>query len=1025
MLGLNLTGVFTQIFGIDTALLVTFAGGYGIFWDSISRALRGKVGGDQAVTIAAFAAVAIGQYAAAAEVVLIMLVGTALESYAVGRTRGAIAALLKLVPPTATVLRDGAEVSVPVSELVPGDRVIVRPGERISIDGTVVRGESAVDESSLTGESLPVSRGTGDPVYAGTINTLGLLELETSAAGDDTTLAQIIRLVEEAEARKAPVQRMADRWAGYFVPAVLALGGLTFLVWLLLLRAPLDVALTRMASSLIIACPCALILATPTALAAAIGRCARRGILPRGGTYLEAIGRVDCVVFDKTGTLTTGRPEVVEVVPAAGISREELLALAAAAEQGAAHPIAGAILAAAPPGARADVLRSELHAGRGLSAWLSDRPNEPVRIGNSGFLREQGATVAPELQSLAGQMAGQGRTPVFVARGRETLGLIALEDRLRPDAAAVVTGLRTLGIERILLLSGDNPAAVEAAAGRVGIREHAGGLLPADKLRKIRELQEEGLRVAMVGDGINDAPALTAADVGIAMGHGAADIAVEAADVVFVTDELSRLPEAIVISRRALRTIHRSIWWFAIGLNGLSVLLSSTGFLAWLGFRMQDLWPGVFGSGRDLSPILAAVEHQIASLLVVTNSLRLLRGAAVWKPGDRSVPAGVKAPELGERIRSLPFWPEISALPAVAAAFFRRHRRWTVRGTAAAVGVLWLLSGVFTVGPGQVAVVQRFGQLVSADLGPGLHAVLPWPVDRVTVVDLTRVRRAEIGFRTVRTGGETGPTEWSSRHTGSQVRVAEEALVLTGDEYLVDCSLVLQYRVRDAARFLFRTSDPEGTLRQAAEAAQRRAIEQSALETVLTTRRGDLEEQVRKDTQTACEALDLGVEVLSARLEDLHPPTEVVPSYRDVSSAAEEKATAINQAEAYRNETVPQARGQAAQNVALAAGYTYDRTHRSRGEADRFVRTISGYRSGPEVNDWRLYLETVEVALGPPAKFILDPKGGGRRQMWLSDGQLYGLPGLPAAQGSLPAPTGPVPGADSMQRFVPPVEENP
>jgi HflK protein len=1036
MLLLNVTGLFTQLFGIDTALLVTIAGGYGIFWDSLSRLRRGKIGGDLAVTIAAFAALAIGQYVAAAEVVLIMLVGTALESFAVRKTRGAIAALLELAPPTACVLRDGREVILPVEQVQSGDRVIIRPGERIPVDGMVRSGQSAVDQAALTGEPMPVPRCAGDPVYAGTINTLGLLEAEAEAVGPDTTLAQIVRLVEEAEGRKAPVERLADRWAGYFVPLVLALGALTFAFWFLLLRAPFEVAITRMAAALIIACPCALILATPTAIAAAIGRCARRGILARGGACIEAMARVDCVVFDKTGTLTAGRPEVADVVPLDGRSRAEALRLAAAAEQGSAHPIAGAVLAAHRDGPLPPLAEAEFRPGLGMVAWLagSNGPADRrrVMVGNRQLLAAGGVSLAPEVEVAAREMEAQGRTAVFVAEGAEPVGLLAVEDPVRPEASAVVAGLRDLGIRRVVMLSGDSEPAAAAAARRAGIDEVAAGLFPADKVMRLRALQAEGYLVAMVGDGINDAPSLAAAEVGVAMGRGAADIAVEAADVVFVADDLARLPESIVISRRALQTIRRSIAWFAIGLNGVSVLASASGALAWIGYRLQEIWPLLFGSaGRDLSPVLAAVEHQIASLLVVGSSLRLLAGGPAWRPGEtvRGLPGRPESPRGPTRLglAGTPAGRWLARAPEGAARFAHQYQRPLMAGAAILAAALWLLSGTYLVPAGQVGVVQRFGRL-AATVMPGLHYHLPWPAEGVTLVDVAGVRRAEIGFRSARpqTAGRLAPggavqdtvselpaSEWNTQHAGSMRRVAEESLLLTGDEYLVDANLTLQYRVRDPARFLFRVSDAEAALRQAGEAALRRAAERTPLESLLTTGRAAVEARILAETQASSDRFDNGLVVVSARLQEVHPPQEVVGAYRDVSSASEEKVTAINQAEAYRNETVPLAHGQAAQNIALASGYTFDRIRRASGQADRFIQAVNGYHRGEEVNAGRLYLETVEQALAAPAKFILDPAGGGRRQMWLVDGQLFGLPGLPAPSAA----------PESRSPVMPPSEE--
>ncbi len=1010
MLLLYVSGVVTKIFGLDAALLVTLAGGYGIFWDSLSRLSRGKMGGDLAVTIAAFAALAIGQFAAAAEVVLIMLIGTALEGYVVEKTRGALAALLGLAPDTATVRRDGHEITLPIEQIVVGDSVIIRPGERIPVDGVVQTGQSAVDQSALTGESLPLLKQPGDEVFTGTINTMGLLEVEARAVGEATTLAQIIRLVAEAQARKAPVERLADRWAGYFVPIVLIIGALTFAVYYWILGAALSVALTRMAATLIIACPCALILATPTGMAAALGRCARRGILMRGGAPLEALARVNCVIFDKTGTLTQGRPEVVEIVAAAGRTQEEVLRLAATAEQGSAHPLSAAVRQAyGDTGTLPPLDDATYQPGLGMTATQA---GQLLLAGNRQLLHDKAVALPPDLSQRAEALEAKGNTVIFVAAATlpigkmEIIGLLAVTDRVRPEAASVVSSLKALGIERILMLTGDSAKAAQAVAGQIGITEVSAHLFPADKMARLRALQAAGYRVAMIGDGINDAPALAAADVGVAMGHGGADIAVETAGVVFVADDLARLPETIVISRRALSTIRRNILWFAIGLNSLSVILSASGALAWLGFRLQAAHP-YFGDGsRDLSPILAAVEHQIASLLVVTSSLRLLYGKP-WRPGDT-----VAAPRTTWLPQKIARWT--ARLPLQRITEHGRQWRETARQNRqriclALVGVVfvgWLMSGFYSIAQGEVGVAQRFGRLIAANIGPGLHYRAPWPIDKVTKVNVAGVRRAEIGFRTRKNvnfatkstvaSPPVGVSEWSTEHRGNLERVADESLLLTGDEYFVEVNLTLQYRISNSSQYLFSLSDAESVLHQAGEAALRRAAGQTSMQALLTTGRGALEAAIARSTQSTCDSYGSGIEVLSARLQDVHPPQEVVPAYRNVSSAEEEKSSLINQAQAYRNETIPLAHGEAAQNLALAGGYAFERAHRSSGDASRFTQMLTGYRSGPQVNANRMYLETVEQALAGPNKFVMDPRAGGRRQMWLSEGALPELPGLPA-----------------------------
>jgi len=1012
LLLLNVTGLFTQIFGLDTALIVTLVGGYGLIWDSLAKLARGRLGGDLAVTIAAVAALCIGQFAAAAEVILIMLIGKALETYAVGRTRNAVAALRKLVPQTVTVLRGEHEVAVPPEGVLVGDRVRVRPGERIPVDGVVRRGHSAVDEAALTGEALPQARTEGETVHAGTLNVSGLLEIEATAVGANTTLAQIARQVAEAESRKAPTQRLADRAGRPFVLLVLCAGALTFLLWYFPLHAPLDVALTRMASALIIACPCALVLATPTGIAAAIGRLARRGVLAQGGAGIEALAQVDCVVFDKTGTLTRGRPEVVEIVTLDGRTEEEALRLAAMAEQSSRHPLARCVLLTAEARGIRDfpaLDRAEERPGLGVVAYLRGRC---ILAGSRRLLAEQGVMLSTEAETQATALEARGQTVLYVTEEGAPVGLIAIADPVRPEAAAAIAALQALGIAPIEMLTGDAVPVAAAVANAVGIGGYQAGLFPADKRARIEALQAQGRRVAFVGDGINDAPALAAANVGIAMGHDGADIAVEAAGLVLVADDLTRLPEALMVSRRALRLIQRNLLLYGIGWNAVSVLVSAAGGLAWFGSLLQARWPALFGTGRDLSPILAAILHQAASLLVIGSALRLLTARVAPKadaPGAVLSGACVLA-----RVRQrLMANTAVEFLAAVGEACTETLRAHPTRARALVCCFLlglWLSTGFYTIPMGQVGVLQRFGKLMAAQVPAGMHYRLPWPIESVTTVDLASVHRAEIGFRTLRpSAAASASSEWNSTHGDSIERVAEEALLITGDAYLADANLTLQYRVQAPRAYLFHVADAEILLRQSGEAALRRVAERTSLEAMLTTGRRALEAEILRRTQEDCDRFETGLVVVEARLQEVHPPQEVVAAYRDVSSAAEEKVTAVAQAEAYRNETIPLAQGQAVQNVALAAGYTFERTHHASGDSDRFLQMWGGFRQGAEVNAERLFLETVEVALERPGKYVLDPQGGGRRQLWLSDGPLYNLPALPAPE---PAPS-----------FPPPVEQ--
>jgi Cu+-exporting ATPase len=496
---------------------------------------------------------------------------------------------------------------VPVEAVGPGDLVRVRPGERIAVDGQVVEGASAVDESMLTGESLPVAKQPGASVVGGSVNRTGTFLFRATRVGADTVLARIIRLVEEAQGSKAPIQRLADRVAAVFVPVVLAVAAVTFAVWWLWGPAPaFFYALTNAVGVLVIACPCAMGLATPTAIMVGTGRGAELGVLIRSAEALEQLHRAGVVVFDKTGTLTAGRPAVTDVVPAAGATADEVLALAAAAEQGSEHPLGEAIVGEAKSRGLALPPVSEFQAvpGQGVDALAADGR---ILLGNARLMAERGIEVGP-LEAQARRLAEAGRTSVYVAFGGEAMGLVAVGDTLKPEAPAVVAGLRDLGLE-VVMLTGDSRATARAIARQAGIEAVLAEVLPERKAEEIRRLRAGGRLVAMVGDGINDAPALAQADVGIAMGSGT-DVAMEAADVTLMRGDLRGVLAALALSRRTIRIIRENLGW-AFGYNLLLVPVAA-----------GVLYPV---AGILLSPILAGAAMALSSVSVVANSLRLKR----------------------------------------------------------------------------------------------------------------------------------------------------------------------------------------------------------------------------------------------------------------------------------------------------------------------------------------------------------------------------------------------------------------
>ena len=541
-------------------------------------------------------------FESAAMILTLITVGKMLEARSKGRTTDALKALMRLAPQTATLIIDGVEQTVPVAQVKRGDVFAVRPGESIPVDGVILSGDTAVNESALTGESIPVDKGVGDMVSAATVNQSGYIRCEAARVGEDTTLSQIIRMVSDAAATKAPIAKVADRVSGVFVPAVIGIAAVTLAVWLLLGKS-FDFALARAISVLVISCPCALGLATPVAIMVGSGVGARHGILFKTAVSLEETGKVQIVALDKTGTITRGEPEVTDVLPAAGVTADALLAAAAALEKHSEHPLARAIVS---EGERRDVSAGEVTdfrvlPGNGLTASLD---GQTLCGGSLKFISTQAALDA-ETRAEADRLAGEGRTPMLFVQGGRLLGMIAVADTLKEDSPAAIRELRGMGVE-VVMLTGDNRRTAEAIGRQAGVSHVIAGVLPDGKEQMIRELKKLG-RVAMVGDGINDAPALTGADVGIAIGAGT-DVAIDAADVVLMNSRLSDVPAAIRLSRAALRNIHENLFWAFI-YNVIGIPLAA------------GCWISLFG--WQLNPMFGAAAMSLSSFCVVSNALRL------------------------------------------------------------------------------------------------------------------------------------------------------------------------------------------------------------------------------------------------------------------------------------------------------------------------------------------------------------------------------------------------------------------
>ena len=540
-------------------------------------------------------------FESAAMILTLITVGKMLEARSKGKTTDALKSLMKLAPKTATLVRDGAEVTVAIADVQKGDVFVVRPGENIPVDGVVLEGTSAVNESALTGESIPVDKAVGDKVSAATTNQSGFLRCEATRVGEDTTLAQIIKMVSNAAATKAPIAKIADTVSGFFVPAVISIAVVTTIVWLLLGH-ELGYALARGISVLVISCPCALGLATPVAIMVGNGLGAKNGILFKTAASLEAAGRTQIVALDKTGTITEGAPRVTDLLPAEGVSETELLTLAAALESRSEHPLAKAVLADAvakaitPP----EVTDFAALPGNGLAAKLDGMD---IYAGNAAFIQTK-LTLPAALAQQAEKLASEGKTPLFFGGAGRLLGIIAVADTIKEDSPEAIRQLQNMGI-RVVMLTGDNQRTADAIGRQAGVDEVIAGVLPDGKEAVIRQLQASG-KVAMVGDGINDAPALTRADTGIAIGAGT-DVAIDAADVVLMNSKLSDVPAAIRLSRATLRNIHENLFWAFI-YNIIGIPLAAGLFIPF---------------GLTLNPMFGAAAMSLSSFCVVSNALRL------------------------------------------------------------------------------------------------------------------------------------------------------------------------------------------------------------------------------------------------------------------------------------------------------------------------------------------------------------------------------------------------------------------
>jgi Cu+-exporting ATPase len=951
--GLPTTSWNPKPFGLRYALIAAVIGGARVLYGSLEALFEGRVGADLALAIACLAAILIDEPLVAAEVVFIGLIGECLEAFTFARTQNALGKLAELFPVRCWVLRDGDEVRTFTTDVIVGDRVVVKPGGRVPVDGIVLEGRSAVDTSALTGESLPSEKCPGDEILAGCVVLNGSLTIEANKVAKETVAGRVIELTAQALKDKAPLQRHADRLARYFLPAVLSLALLTFVVNVYLnasfaqqggskptLRTAAKAAVYPTMAVLVVACPCALILATPAAVIAALGRLAGTGVLIKGGSALERLAGVSAFAFDKTGTLTEGRLELGEVVPLNGTTREHLLATAAAAEQGSEHPLAAVIRSAASDSEStlAPVADFRAYAGGGVSAKVGEAS---VVVGTRRLLEEQGIAVPPDVDGVLERLDSAGQTSLLVAADGVLLGLIGARDKVRPEAAEVLAELRSMGITPIALLTGDRVAVARGVAEQVPVTEVHAELLPAQKAawvsaRGRREPTTEttekaealpSTAVAFVGDGINDAPALAVADVGIAVGTGT-DVAAEAGDIVLMGEPLRPLPLLLRLSRETVRIINQNIVLFGFAVNIIGVVLTG-----WL-------WPflGTSEEWNRKAPIAGVLYHQLGSLLVLLNSMRLLAF-------DRTEPTGTVA-SMREFSRRFDAW--LASFSVDDALHWAFHRWVPISLGLAALGLLgWLSTSLTQVELGEVGIVQRFGRPVE-DLPPGLHLRRPWPFETVTRLRPDEARLVEVGFRTLseeqsrrlgRTRSGAGNT-WTSGHGEGIARFTDESLMITGDDDLVEVLATVRYHISDPRQFLFGVRDADSLVRSSAESVLREIVAARRFPEVLTSRRAEVEREAMERLRGRLSVLaagGVGVVVDGFTLHDVHPPSGVVESYHKVAKALQERDRTINEADADALRTRRRAEEAAMRELKLALASAHATREAAKAERDAFL----------------------------------------------------------------------------------------
>jgi Cu+-exporting ATPase len=1037
------------------ALIAAILGGARTLYGAIDALFAGRVGADLALAVACVAAILLGEQLVAAEIVFIGMLGECLENFTFERTQRALRGLVRLCPRRCWRLRGGQEERVLVSELQVNDLVVIKPGGRAPADGLVTEGRSSVDVSALTGESLPVDKGPGDEVLAGSLNQTGALTLTVQRTADHTVVGQVIALTSRALKDKAPLERTADRLARYFLPAVLTLAAVTFLGGLVVygggwfrpadsprlsLAAAARLSVYPALSVLVVACPCALILATPAAVLAALGRLAGTGTLIKGGSALERLATVKAFGFDKTGTLTEGQLSLGDVVPVAGMDADRLLRIAASAEQPSEHLLARLLIdQARRRNLSLDAVDGfQAHPGNGISGIL---PSGKVLLGNRRFMAEQGIALSAEVEEILTRLDSGGQTVLLVALDGQVVGAIGATDRVRPEAPGVLAELVHLGIERLVMLTGDRLAAAQAAARQLDTEATAGRLevhaelLPQQKaelIERMRGTSSPG-RVAMVGDGINDAPALARADVGLAIAVGsssAPELAEEAGDIVLMGDPLRGLPLLVRLSRATVAIIRQNILVFAFGVNAFGIVLT-----AWL-------WPILLPARwYEQGPVAAVIYHQLGSLAVLLNSMRLL-----WFERAPRARAG----RLQQRVERLNAWMERWLNVEEGLHQLLHHWRAALAVVAGLVLAGWALSGLTQIEPDEIGIVRRFGRPLPEDLGPGLSWRWPWPIETVDRVQPERVQTIEIGYRTVPgAGGNLQARPWSSPHGQDGIRrLTDEAVMITGDGVLLELQGAVRYTVAQPHVWLYEVNDGPGLLRSAAESVLREVTGSRTSTELLTNGREAFQRDVLYRLEQRCQGFGphgLGIRLEGLALQELHPPQDVVGAYQEVTRAMEQRDERINkaQARALADELAQQGRNleivrdaQATQqqrvHLAQARQAAFQARWQARNRLDLTTELLLFWQEADQIltgkpaqavwrdfqkrradtiavqvflSDFRLYWDMLASALTGRDKVIVDTeKIPGRRHLWLVPLELFRPPPMPPDRGAAREP---------------------